>query len=122
MPTDSIADTEIVLRHIPGGTTFQAPGPRITSGNFVLRNGETGVSVSRVAITSPEALMRRIGNPVTGSVIGSANVERIRLLGFDVVPVPIPEDAGHAEIREVTASFSSRADRKRLSELFQFLN
>ena len=29
-----IGDDELLLRHIPGGTAWQAPGPRITSGNF----------------------------------------------------------------------------------------
>ena len=117
----TIDSNEIVIRHIPGGTYFQAPGPRVTSSNFVLRDGETGVSVSRASLTTPESLMTRIGNPATGSLIASAGVAEIRSLGLDVVEAPIPEDPGHAEIREVTGSFSSRADRKRLAELFQFI-
>jgi hypothetical protein len=46
---DDIADDEDLLRHIPGGSRWQAPGPRITSGNFELRQdrNETGVSVTR---------------------------------------------------------------------------
>jgi hypothetical protein len=58
---DDIADDEILLRHIPGGTLWQAPGPRITSANFQLRHDrqETGVSVTRLAITSPERLIER---------------------------------------------------------------
>ena len=120
MTAERIADFEVVVRHIPGGTTFQAPGPRITSGNFVLREGETGVSVSRAAITTSDALLDRIGNRDNGSLTASATVEAIRGIGFDVVPAPLPEDPGHAEIREVSASFSSRADRRRLTELFGF--
>ena len=118
--TEPIPNSEIVLRLIPGGTTFQAPGPRITSGNFVLREGETGLSVSRAALTTADALLSRIGNRESGSRTVSATVEAIRAIGFDIVPVPITEDPGHAEIREITASFSSRADRRRLSELFEF--
>lgn len=56
---DEITDDEYVLRHIPGGTLWQAPGPRITSANFGLRHdrGETGVSVTRQRITAPGRLL-----------------------------------------------------------------
>lgn len=53
----AVSSDDDILRHVPGGTTWQAPGPRITSKNFELRAGETGVSVSRQSITSPNALM-----------------------------------------------------------------
>ncbi len=55
METSPIGDDEYLLRHIPGGTRWQAPGPRVTSGNFQLRHdlNETGVSVTRLAITTP---------------------------------------------------------------------
>ena len=60
---DDIADDEHLLRHIPGGTLWQAPGPRITSANFQLRHdrNETGVSVTRRAITTPPRLLELVG-------------------------------------------------------------
>jgi hypothetical protein len=41
----AVEDDDVVLRHIPGGTLWQAPGLRITSANFQIRpdRGETGV-------------------------------------------------------------------------------
>lgn len=72
-PLDPIADDEVIFRHIPGGTLFQAPGPRVTSRNFDLRVGEVGVSVSRASLTTPEQLMARLGNPDTGSKIAHRN-------------------------------------------------
>ena len=116
-----IDETEIVLRHVPGSTYFQALGPRITSNNFLLRDGEIGVSVSRSTLTPPAALMTRLGNPNAGSLIAATTVEAIRQIGFDVVEAPTSEDAGHAEIREVIATFSSLADRKQLAKVFQFI-
>lgn len=121
MADEPIGDDEQLLRHIPGGTTFQAPGPRITSKNFELRPDESGVSVSREGITSPAQLLTRIGNAATGSLIAVAAVMAIRALGLEVVSVPIDGDPGHAEIRSGTASLADQAVRKQRSKLFTFL-
>lgn len=121
MADDRIGDDEAVLRHIPGGTTFQAPGPRITRKNFELRPAETGVSVGRAGLTQPAGLMARIGNPASGSRIAVASVRSIRALGLEVVAVPIAEDTGHAEIRPAATGLDSQAVRKLLADLFQFL-
>lgn len=121
MAESHITDEEVVLRHIPGGTTWQAPGPRITSKNFELRAGETGISVSRQSVTGADALMARLGDRTNGSRIASASVKAIRDLGLEVVPDPKDYDAGHAEIRASTADLGSQAVRKQLSRLFAFL-
>ena len=89
-----IGDEEQLLRHIPGGTLWQAPGPRITSANFQLRHdkNETGVSVTRLNITSPKRLLELVGgDPAQGSRVPAARVGDIRNLGFQVVPKPLPE-------------------------------
>ncbi len=117
----TITDDELLIRHVPGGTTFQAPGPRITSKNFELRQSETGISVSRQGITAPEALMTRLGDPVAGSRIAVASVAAIRALGLEVVPDPKDYDLGHAEIRSASAQLASLPVRKQLSLLFTFL-
>ena len=121
MTTSAVEDNESVLRHIPGGTTFQARGPWITSKNFELRPGETGVSISRLSITPADALMARIGDPAEGSRIATVSVAAIRSLGLEVVPDPKDYDAGHAEIRDGTASLSEKKVRTRLAMLFTFL-
>lgn len=127
MAMDVISDDEWILRHIPSGTTWQAPGPRITSKNFELRTGEKGVSVSREAITTSSQLLKRLGRE--GSRIARAQVGEIRKLGLDVVPDRIDPDnpgqphvdPGHAEIRSATASLSCQQTRRALSRLFVFL-
>jgi len=120
-PTGHVGDDEVILRHIPGGTTWQAPGPRITSKNFELRPGETGISVSRAGITSPDQLMARLGDPTKGSRIAAGAVAEVRDLGLEVVPDPKDYDLGHAEIRSATASLGDQAVRRQLAKLFQFL-
>lgn len=121
---DPIADDEDVLRHIPGGTLWQAPGPRITSANFQLRHdrGETGVSITRLRITPPERLLALVGSDhKQGSRVAWARVGEIRGLGLVVVPKPLPDDPGHSEIQSDQASLDDHACRKKLAGLFQFL-
>jgi hypothetical protein len=121
---DTVADDEILLRHIPGGTLWQAPGPRITSANFQLRHdrNETGVSVTRLAITSPHRLLELVGGrPQQGSRVASVRSGDVRAIGLQVVPKPLPEDPGHAEIQSGQATLEDHGCRKRLALLFRFL-
>jgi hypothetical protein len=121
---DAIADDEVLLRHIPGGTHWQAPGPRITSANFQLRHdrNETGVSVTRWSTTSPQRLLQLVGgDPQKGSRVASARAGDVRALGLLVVPKPLPEDPGHAEIQSGQANLNEHACRKKLALLFRFL-
>lgn len=116
-----VGDEVFVIRHIPGGTTFQKPGPELTSYNFKLRSNETGLSVSRAALTAPGMLMARLGDPNAGSKIARASVAEIRALGLEVVAVPLDYDAGHAEIRSATTSLDEKDVRRQLAKLFEFL-
>jgi hypothetical protein len=121
---DDIGDGESLLRHIPGGTLWQAPGPRITSANLQLRHdrNETGVSVTRLNITSPQRLLQLVGGRVElGSRVASVRVGDVRALGLRVVPKPLPDDQGHAEIQSDEASLDDHACRKKLALLFQFV-
>jgi hypothetical protein len=121
---DDIADDECLLRHIPGGTLWQAAGTRITSANFQLRHdrNETGVSVTRLKHTAPDKLLELVGGRLeNGSRVASVRVEAVRALGLKVVPKPLPDDAGHAEIQSDTGSLDDHACRKKLAMLFQFV-
>ena|SRR5438094_8300241 len=121
---DDIGDDEYLLRHIPGGTLWQAPGPRITSANFQLRydRNETGVSVTRLMITTPQRLLQLVGgSPEQGSRVASVRAGDVRALGLQVVPKPLPEDVGHAEIQSDQASLDDHACRKKLALLFRFV-
>ena len=121
---EEIADDEYLLRHIPGGTLWQAPGPRITSASFQLRHdrNETGVSVTRLMITTPRRLLELVGgSPEHGSRVASVRVGDVRQLGLRVVAKPLADDPGHAEIQSDKASLDDHASRKKLALLFHFL-
>jgi len=123
-PTDPIADDEVIFRHIPGGTLFQAPGPRITNKNFELRTQrqETGVSVSRGGVDSAADVMARRGDPQTGSLVAAATAGDIRALGLEVVPAAFDDDPGHSEIRSATASLDDLTTRRALAKVFAFVD
>lgn len=119
-----ITDDEVLPRHIPGGTLWQAPGPRITSANFLLRHdqNETGVSVTRLGITSAQRLLQLVaGDPQQGSRVASVRVGDVRALGLTVVLKPLPDDPGHAEIQCGTASLDDHVCRKKLALLFRLM-
>ena len=121
---DEIANDEILLRHIPSGTTWQAPGPRITSRNFRLRPGHdvTGLSVTRQKITSANRLVEVVGGDLElGSRVASATAREIRTLGMIVVPKPLADDPGHSEIQSGSLSLDELATSKLLAKTFQFL-
>src|SRR5207248_3324791 len=121
---DEIADDEFLLRHIPGGTLWQAPGPRITSANFQLRHdrNETGVSVTRLSITSPQRLLELVGGSLQkGSQVAIVRSSDVRALGLRVVPKPLDDDPGHAEIQSDRLSLDHHACRKKLAMLFHLL-
>ncbi len=122
---DDIADDEMLLRHIPGGTFWQAPGPRITSANFQLRadRNETGISVTRAHVTTPRRLLELVGGSRDkGSSVAAVRTAEVRTLGLRVVPKPLAEDPGHAEIQSGEANLDEHACRKRLSLLFRFVS
>lgn len=117
-----VRDDEVVLRHIPGGPSWQAPPDgRIASTNFRLRPGEEGLSVSRASLTAPRSLILRVGDPFTGSRVAAAQVGEVRALGFEIVPVPLLDDVGHAEIRPVTADLSQKSVRRDLALVFRYV-
>ena len=121
---DVIADDEVLLRHIPSGTTWQAPGPRITSSNFRLRHerGETGLSVTRQRITTADRLLEVIGGDVErGSRVAFVTAGEVRAMGLCVVPKPLADDSGHSEIQSGSRSLDELATSKLLSKTFQFL-
>jgi hypothetical protein len=79
------------------------------------------VSVSRAGLTAAADLLARLGDPATGSRIAAASIADIRALGLDVLPDPLDEDPGHAEIRSATANLGAKDVQRRLSRLFRYM-
>jgi hypothetical protein len=56
-----------------------------------------------------------------GSRVASVRAGDVRAMGLAVIPKPLDEDAGHAEIQSAKANLDDHACRKRLAMLFRFL-
>ena len=118
-----LSDDEIVMRHIPGGPSWQVPPDgRIASPNFRLKPNEAGISVSRLSVTSAQKLMELRGNPESGSHIASARVGDICSFGYMVVADPTDDDPGHALIVPTTARIETKAEQRRLAQLFRYVD
>ena len=121
-----IDDDEIILRHIPSGSTWQAAGPRITSLNFRPRTiiGESDLSVNRLRFTTPERLVELVkGDAAQGSRVAWVTAGAVRALGLRVEPKPIePDDLGHSSIESTDAAdLGSQSIQRKLALIFQFV-
>jgi hypothetical protein len=101
-----IPDDEVLYRRIPPGETWLQPPDQISSYNFKLRGGETGLSAYRARIVDAAGVLAKAG-AIAGSKIAAATVGQIRAaknakgepLNLDVVAVNDEDDLGHSEIR-----------------------
>jgi hypothetical protein len=67
-------------------------------------------------------LLELVGGSVEkGSRVASVKAADVRALGLKVIPKPLPNDEGHAEIQSDIASLDDHACRKWLAKLFQFI-
>ena len=64
----------------------------------------------------------RVGNAAAGSRIAACRVGDLRVIGFDVIRDPLPEDPGHALILPGAIDLSARTPRKRLANLFRYID
>ncbi len=104
---DGVDGNEYIIRRIPPGrpgqdTVLPPAGERATSATLMLREGEDGLSCSRLSITSPEDLLAQIDKSTDEG--WSVCVWKVSELpeGLQVVVTPSdpPElDPGHCEIR-----------------------
>lgn len=108
MEPEAIQDDEIILHRIPPnserGTYRQERGSgRVTATSFAfkLREGEEGISCTRIGQTSPQQLLDLLPDELdpTGWGVCQIKVSEIRKLGLEVVHCPTDDDPGHCEIR-----------------------
>ena len=93
------------MRRIPPGAPYFEPPDRVTSANFKLRKGETGISVYRERYVSEEALLQK-PDAIPGSFVVRATAREVRdlkngkgePLNIDAIPVNHELDPGHAEL------------------------
>lgn len=125
MPEKTIADDELLYRRIPPGSSWFEPPDRISSFNFKLRPGESGISVYRVAIVDASDVLKK-PEAKSGSGVAQAAAGPIRTacdasnkpFDLDVVPTADEHDPGHAEIRGPSLHHRPKLTAKALCKLF----
>lgn len=100
---DSIADDELLFRRIPESTHWYRPDTGFIdpAGFTPNKNDLTGLSVGRAKFQSPEqeAAKGRAGKRYYVAVLAAAAA---RVEGAMIAPRPLSNDAGHAEIVNLT--------------------
>ncbi len=112
MNVTEVGSDEIILRRIPPPPEnaiqiLPDGGYRATSFRLRLRDGELGLSCSRLALTSPRALLDQLrlqGTSVDGWMVCRLLVADVRSLGLEVQHIPLTNDHGHCEIRPISPS------------------
>ena len=125
MSGEPVHDDEVLLRRIPPGDRWFEPPNRVSTFNFKLRKGESGLSVYRGGTVREEELLGMPGT-IEGSFVLTAGAAEIRRLtdaegnplGLDVVAVDEEQNPGHAEIRGPEPGRLSRAASRALRGLF----
>ncbi len=115
---DEVADSETVYRRIPPSEPWLEPPARITSANFKLRPGETGLSVYRKSMVQDPQDILSMPEAIPGSKLACARVADIRGIGLNVVPCPLPDAPAHAEIRGPEGKIT-RSHAKKLRDVFR---
>ena len=107
-PAEPIGNDEVILRRIPPTTigmdsTKQLPNGRLraTSVRLSTRDGEHGLSCTRLIQTSPQELLNGLvaeSIDPTGWLVCRLLVSEVRQLGLEVIHKPTLKDTGHCEI------------------------
>lgn len=109
---EPIDDDEVILRRIPPSklgpgvamesTALRAEGGlRATSVRLSTRQGEHGLSCTRLRQTSPRALLDELIQEAidpAGWMVCRIRVRDVRLLGLEVAHKPTNRDPGHCEV------------------------
>ena len=119
MADGRIAPDEVVYRRIPPKHSHFQPPDRMTSANFKLGSGDSGLSVYRAKSVDVAAVLSK-PQASPGSMVAQATVGEIRAaenskgeaLNLEVVPVNDENYPGHAEIQGVITSAAARALKK----------
>jgi hypothetical protein len=116
-----VSDDDYVLRRIPDHSYYKgSPSkPKITRGNFELRESETGISVNLERLMSVEELLKH-RTARDNDVAARAKVGEIVALGLQVIPVYEHDNPGHCEIRDGIKKLADEEIRNSLKKIFSF--
>lgn len=127
---EEIGDKEIILRRIPPSGNIESTqvrpegGLRAVSIHLQIKKDETGLSCSRLLITSPKELLDQLefsGIPKQAWMVCRIFASDIYDLGLDVVYCKTELDLGHCEIRPTPNQSYSKTIRSKLAKKTRIL-
>jgi hypothetical protein len=109
--TEPIDNDELLYRRFPLAAGYYVLGPDPTPSPNAFnprRDDETGISVSRAKYATPEqAAQNPRGKPYYIAVLRAGD---LRAQGIEVVPRPLPDQPGHAEMPSLKYDQNGRSD------------
>jgi hypothetical protein len=101
--TEPIADDELLYRRIPKSVSWYSDSAGLSPQAFAphAKNDITGLSISRAKYKSIEAAAK--GRPGKSYHVAVLRAGDLRQRGIQVVPRPLPEDPGHAELPDLNS-------------------
>lgn len=127
---EEIGNKEIILRRIPPDgqipSTQARPDGRLRaiSARLQIKKGETGLSCSRLLITSPSELLDQLEFSSIlkeGWMVCRMCASDIRDLGLDIFYCKTNQDPGHCEIRSTPSQSYSNTIRSKLAKTTRIL-
>jgi hypothetical protein len=112
---DPIADDEILFRRIPCSTGWYdavRTSPLEPEAFRPNHNDVSGISLSRQKYRTAAEAAR--GRPGKSYYIAHLRAGELRAAGIDVVPSPVPDDPGHAEIPSL--NYDQRKSRRAVEQ------
>lgn len=102
--SEPVASTETALRRIPlGYIPTPKDGPSFRA--FMPTDAdESGLSVTRSGFSKPSGVGRNLARPEKQYYVAELSVAALREIGLDVIPSPLPDNPGHAEIPQIRTS------------------
>ena len=127
---EEIGNKEIILRRIPPSGKIESTqvrpegGLRAVSFHLQIKKGETGLSCSRLLLTSPRELLEQLkcyGIPKEGWMVCRMFASDIRDLSLEIVYCKTDQDPGHCEIRSTPNHPYPKTIRSKLAKKTRIL-
>lgn len=114
--TEPVADDELLYRRIPVSKGWYHESGLSPDAFYPRPDEETGISITRAKYKTIEEAAR--GKSKQGYFVAVLRAGELRRAGMEILPRPLPDDPGHAELPDLTCHNRDTAStRQRMYQL-----